>query len=73
MFRSQTDHHQGGTIFLLTSVTKFYFILLMYLPDDGQSVTETCRRSLEFKQYKCFNVLFIKKMTISAISWNINK
>ena len=28
--------------------------------DDGQSVTETCRRSLEFKQYKCFNVLFIK-------------
>jgi hypothetical protein len=23
MFRSQTDHHQGDTIFLLTSVTKF--------------------------------------------------
>ena len=26
MFRSQIDHHQGCTIFLLTSVTKFYFI-----------------------------------------------
>ena len=23
MFRSQTDHHQGDKIFLLTSVTKF--------------------------------------------------
>ena len=60
MFRSQTDHHQGGTIFLLTSVTKLNKLReLLYLPDDGQSVTETCRRSLEFKQYKCFNVLFI--------------
>ena len=29
MFRSQIDHHQGGTIFLLTSVTKVYFILLI--------------------------------------------
>ena len=29
MFRSQIDHHQGGTIFFLTSVTKFYFILLI--------------------------------------------
>jgi predicted membrane channel-forming protein YqfA (hemolysin III family) len=28
MFRSQIDHHQGGTIFFLTSVTTFYFILL---------------------------------------------
>jgi hypothetical protein len=26
MFRSQTDHHQGGTILLLNLVTKFYFI-----------------------------------------------
>ena len=67
MFRSQIDHHQGDIIFFLTSVTKFYFILLLrkilYLPDDGQSVTETCMRILEFKQYKCFNVLFIK-MTV---------
>ena len=31
MFRSQTDHHQGGTIFFLTSVNKFYFILLIDL------------------------------------------
>ena len=60
MFGSQTDHHQGGKIFLLTSVTKLNKLReLLYLPDDGQSVTETCRRSLEFKQYKCFNVLFI--------------
>jgi len=29
MFRSQIDHHQGGTIFFLTSVTKFCFILLI--------------------------------------------
>jgi len=29
MFRSQIDHHQGGTIFFLTSVTKFYFILFI--------------------------------------------
>ena len=29
MFRSQIDHHQGGKIFFLTSVTKFYFILLI--------------------------------------------
>jgi hypothetical protein len=29
VFRSQIDHHQGGTIFFLTSVTKFYFILLI--------------------------------------------
>ena len=29
MFRSQIDHHQGGTILFLTSVTKFYFILLI--------------------------------------------
>jgi len=28
MFRSQTNHHQGDTIFLLTSVTKFN--ILMY-------------------------------------------
>ena len=62
MFRLQTDHHQGGTIFLLTSVTKLNNLReLLFLPDDVQSVTETCRRSLEFKQYKCFNVLFIKK------------
>ena len=26
MFRSQIDHHQGNTIFVLTSVTKFNFI-----------------------------------------------
>jgi hypothetical protein len=26
MFRSQIDHHQGDTIFGLTSVTKFNFI-----------------------------------------------
>ena len=50
MFRSQIDHHQGGTIYRE----------ILCLPDDGQSVTETCRRSLEFKQYKCFIVLFIK-------------
>jgi len=25
MFRSQIDHHQGDTIFVLTSVTKFNF------------------------------------------------
>ena len=29
MFRSQTDHHQGGTILFLTSVTNFYLILLI--------------------------------------------
>jgi len=29
MFRSQIDHHQGGKIFFLISVTKFYFILLI--------------------------------------------
>ena len=28
MFRSQIDHRQGDKIFLLTSVTKFYFTLL---------------------------------------------
>ena len=28
MFRSQIDHHQGGTIFFLTSVTKCYFIFI---------------------------------------------
>ena len=57
MFRSQTYHNQGDTIFLLTSVTKFYFVdvdcssmpaEILYLPDYGQSVTETCKRSLEF-------------------------
>ena len=26
MFRSQMDHHQGDTIFVLTSVTKFNII-----------------------------------------------
>jgi hypothetical protein len=32
MFRSQTDHHQGDTIFLLTSVTKVqYYIILYYI------------------------------------------
>jgi len=29
MFRSQIDHHQGGTIFFLTSVNEFYVILLI--------------------------------------------
>ena len=28
MFRSQSDHHQGGTIFLLTSVTKILFVFI---------------------------------------------
>ena len=36
MFRSLSDHHQGDTIFVLTSVTKVI---------DGHSLTETCRRS----------------------------
>ena len=31
MFRSQTDHHQGDTIFLLTSVTKFIVLILYFI------------------------------------------
>jgi hypothetical protein len=32
-----------------------------HLPGDGQVMTETCRRSFySFRQYKYFNVLFIK-------------
>ena len=49
MFRSLSDHHQGDTIFVLTSLTKVIDVaaclLALYLPDDGHSVTETCRRS----------------------------
>ena len=47
MFRSQIDHHQGDKIFFLTSVTKFNFIdvAACSMQHDGQSMTETCRRS----------------------------
>jgi len=31
MFRSQTDDHQGDTIFLLTSVTKVQYYIILYL------------------------------------------
>ena len=33
-----------------------------YLPEDGQELTETCRRIIKtFKQYKYFNVSFLIK------------
>ena len=33
-----------------------------YLPEDGQELTETCRRIIKtFKQYNYFNVLFLIK------------
>ena len=33
-----------------------------YLPEDGQELTETCRKIIKtFKQYKYFNVLFLIK------------
>jgi len=33
-----------------------------YLPEDGQELTETCRRIMKtFKQYNYFNVLFLIK------------
>ena len=33
-----------------------------YLPEDGQELTETCRRIIRnFKQYNYFNVLFLIK------------
>ena len=33
-----------------------------YLPEDGQELTETCRRtSKTFKQYNFFDVLFLIK------------
>ena len=50
MFRSNFDHPQGDIFF--TSVTKGK----INFPEDGQSLTETCRRIL--KQYDHFNVLF---------------
>ena len=35
---------------------------LKYLPEDGQELTETCRRIIRtFKQYNFFNVLFLIK------------
>ena len=33
-----------------------------YLPEDGEELTETCRRIIRtFKQYNYFNVLFLIK------------
>jgi len=58
MFRSNFDHPQADIFFfllsLVTEVKK-----QKYLPEDGQSLTETCRRILRIlKQYDYFNVLF---------------
>jgi hypothetical protein len=64
MFRSNFDHSQRD-IFFFTSVTKgkiIWFVvacLKKYLPEDGQSLTETSRRILRIlKQYDHCNVLF---------------
>ena len=65
MFRSNFDHPQGD-IFSLLQFTSVQIILPLltevkkkYLPEDGQSLTETRRRiSRILKQYDHFNVLF---------------
>jgi len=53
MFRSIFDNPQGDIFSLVTEVKK------KYLAEDGQRLTETCRRILRLlKQYDHFNVLF---------------
>jgi len=68
MFRSQIDHHQGDKIFFLTSVTKFNFIdvAACSMQHDGQSMTETCRRS--FRVLNNTNILMccLEKITIKC-------
>jgi hypothetical protein len=36
MFWSQTDHHQGDTIFVLTSVTKFNLLMQQHAESDNR-------------------------------------
>ena len=72
MFRSVLDHPQGAIYFFLRQLLKIIRKENKYLPEDGQELTETCRRIImTFKQYIYFNVLFLIKKNEVQFCWYI--